>query len=188
MVSDMICPWCYVGKKRLEQALENTQLTDKVALSYKPYLLYPDIADHSRGTESFPKKRSMGRLLHQAGEEVGITFDFKSISNVPDTLSLHYLLANLNDDKLAWNIKSRLFKAYFSEGADISDKDIVEKLMSEFDIKPNFGHNPSVHKAILEGVELGVTAVPSFIINKEHTISGAQEVNRWEKYLLRLVK
>lgn len=188
MVSDMICPWCYVGKKRLEQAIENTQLIDKVALSYKPYLLYPDIPDHARGTESFPKKRSMGRLLHQAGEDVNISFDFKSISKIPDTLPLHYLMANLGDEKLAWKIKNRLFKAYFSEGADLSDKDIIEKIMSEFDISPNYKLNLDVHNSISECVELGITAVPSFIINEEHTISGAQEINRWEKYLLRLAK
>ncbi len=184
-MSDIICPWCFVGKKRLEKAINETNTTADITLTYAPHLLYADIPAEGRKTTDFPRKHGMGSLLHQAGEDVGITFDFKSIKSVPNTLSIHYLLANLSDDHAAWKVKGALFEAYFTKGTDLTDHDIVEQIVTTCGYQANWDVNPLVEDRLTANRNHGISVVPTFVINDEHNISGAQESGRWEKFLLR---
>ena len=185
MVSDIICPWCYVGKKRLERAIQLTNSQDQVKLSYAPHLLYPDIPIDGKKTSDFPRKHGMGGVLHEAGADVGITFDFKSIKTVPNTLQLHYILANLGDDQATMRVKEAMFKAYFSEGQDLTDRDVVDSIVLGQGLTANWKANPIVDNSLTANKNKGISVVPTFIINDEHNISGAQETERWEKFILR---
>lgn len=176
-----------MGKKRLERAIKQTNSADSIKLAYAPHLLYPDIPLEGKKTSDFPRKHGMGGLLHEAGQDVGITFDFKSIKTVPNTLQLHYILANLKDDQAAMQVKEAMFIAYSTQGKDLSDKEVVEQLVSEQGFKANWTSNALVDDCLTANKNKGISVVPTFIINDEHNISGAQESTRWEKFILRLL-
>lgn len=174
-----------MGKKRLERAINNTDSQDRIKLTYAPHLLYPDIPIEGKKTTEFPQKHGMGGLLHEAGADVGITFDFKSIQTVPNTLQLHYILSNLHDDQAAMRVKETMFEAYFTQGKDLTDHTVVNKLVEDQGFKANWAPNSVVDDSLTANKDKGISVVPTFVINDEHNISGAQETARWEKFILR---
>ncbi len=127
----------------------------------------------------------MGGLLHEAGQDVGIAFDFKSIKTVPNTLQLHYILANLNDHQAAMQVKEAMFVAYFTQGKDLTDRHVVEAIVTNQGYEANWAANALVDDSLTANKNKGITVVPTFVINDEHNISGAQEAARWEKFILR---
>lgn len=157
----------------------------RIKLTYAPHLLYPDIPLKGKKTSDFPRKHGMGGLLHEAGKDVGISFDFKSIKTVPNTLQLHYILANLNDDQAAMQVKEAMFVAYFTQGKDLTDRDVVEAIVRDQGFEADWKANAFVDDSLTANKDKGISVVPTFVINGEHNISGAQESPRWKKFILR---
>jgi predicted DsbA family dithiol-disulfide isomerase len=189
IVSDVVCPWCYLGEKRLEAAL--AQAPHPVALRWRPYQLDPTIPEGGLDRAAYMAKKfgASGRLqsvhdnLVRLGAEVGLPFAFDKIKRAPNTLDAHRLIRWANSAGVQGKVVDRLFEAYFVEGRDIGDRGVlidiaqecgldaglVEKLLAEgADVE-------LVREEIAEAQAIGVSGVPFFIFAGRLGVPGAQE-------------
>lgn len=191
VVADMICPWCYVGKRRLEQALaQRPALSPRIR--WRPFMLNPDhehLSANDRahfltrlfGTES--RVRQFFEAIDHAGQSVGIEFSFERIDFAPSSVDAHRLVQWASARARGEPVVEALYRAHFVAGADISDKavladvaascglprgDTVRFLASTEGRTAVFEDNARIH-------QLGINGVPSFIFESSQVISGAQE-------------
>jgi predicted DsbA family dithiol-disulfide isomerase len=187
IVSDAVCPWCYIGKRNLEAALaELPEL--KVSIHWRPYQLDPTIPPQGLDRMTYMTRKFGDRVasIHEriaaAGQQAGLAFDYDAIKVSPNTLDAHRLIrwawaANRQDA-----VVENLFRAFFVEGRDIGSKDVL------IDIARQSGMDAAIVGNLLEGdadkeaVEadigqarsLGVSGVPFFILDQKIGLSGAQ--------------
>ncbi len=195
--SDVVCPWCYIGKRRLEHALGEFEHADEVEITWRSFQLNPDTPPGTAvRTRDYlarrfgPQANAMtGRVAELAREE-GLDFDFDAALTV-NTLNAHRVLHLAADLGLGDAAKERLLRAHFTEGADLSDPDTLAGLLSEV------GADPGRVRAVLAGDEyadavrddidqarmLGATGVPFFVIDRRYGISGAQPAEAFLRVL-----
>jgi predicted DsbA family dithiol-disulfide isomerase len=189
IVSDVVCPWCYVGKRRLEAALAQSD-DAAVAVRWRPFQLDPTIPPqgHDRRAYMRAKFRDDARLaevharLRAVGAEVGIDFDFEAISRSPNTLDAHRLIRWAAAIGMQDEVVERLFSAYFEHGRDISDRSVLVEIagacgMDAEAVERRFAGGDevaAVRAEIAEAQSLGVTGVPFFIFASRFAVSGAQ--------------
>jgi predicted DsbA family dithiol-disulfide isomerase len=190
IVSDPVCPWCYVGKRRLESALAERPGLD-VDVRWQPFQLNPDMPREGRNRreyycEKFGADTAENMLsgMRQTGEEVGIAFGNDADAMAPNTLSAHVLMywASLNDRVDANDLAERLFHAHHVACEDIGDHALLTRIagevgMDDDDIVGRLAAGVDedvVQERIAHLVSLGVSGVPFFIVNGKYGISGAQ--------------
>lgn len=189
VVSDVACPWCYVGKKRLERALEQWQGPD-VDVEWHPYQLdpYMPLEGLDRTTYLGNKFGSVERVqpmldqLQLAGEEEGIQFNFGNRWLAVNTLALHQLLHVAKKEGFGTALKARFLKAYFEENLHLNQTEVLYKIMASFGWEAQKTDTVladdtiayQVKQEISHYQKLGVSGVPFFIINNKYAISGAQ--------------
>jgi predicted DsbA family dithiol-disulfide isomerase len=189
VVSDVVCPWCYLGKKRLERVLAEDGGAP-IDVHWRPYQLDPTIPGEGleRRAYMINKFGNDGRIeaaherLNALGAEEGIAFAFDKIARAPNTLDAHRLIRWAFVNGAQNKIVDRLFKLYFEEGRDIGDRallietaeasgmdrELVQKLFDDgADIE-------EVRAEIAEAQRLGVTGVPFFIFAQRFGVPGAQ--------------
>lgn len=190
IVSDVVCPWCYVGKKRLEEALATLGNPTDIDIEWHPFQLDPTIPQEGVDRKKyFIKKfgdegriRQMFDHLTNVGKEVGIDFKLDSIPNAINTFNLHKLLHVAGLEGFQPEAEEMLFKAYFSEGKDLQDLTVLTELFASYgwdtakirQIMDDEAIGLEVRKEIGHFQSLGVSGVPFFIINNTYGISGAQ--------------
>ena len=188
--SDVVCPWCYLGKRRLEHAVRAMKDTP-VAIRWRPFQLDATIPEggisrveyvRNKFGSSEALKRIHGPLIAM-GSEVGIEFHFELIKRSPNTLRAHRLIDFAREERADERLIEDLFALYFVEGADLGDRTILvdaaekaglsrEDAMSALD---SDHRGRSVETEIRAAVELGVTGVPTFVVDNRYAIVGAQE-------------
>lgn len=195
VVSDVVCPWCYLGKARLEKAIDMVKDDLNVHVTWRPYQLNPDIpkegVDHHAylaaklgGTE---RVKSAHDMLTGLGHEMGINYNFDAIKIGPNTLDAHRLIhwAMVEGNEIHNNVTNALFKANFEEGRNIGDHEVL------LDIAEKNGLDRAVIARLLAGdtdkdavkseiqsaQRMGVSGVPFFIIDQKYGISGAQSAD-----------
>jgi len=189
VVSDVVCPWCYVGKRRLEAALAQSD-DAAVAVRWRPFQLDPTIPSQGLDRRAYmrAKFRDDARLaeaharLRLLGAEVGIAFDFEAISRSPNTLDAHRLIRWAAASGVQDEVVERLFSAYFEHGRDIGDRSVLAEIagQSGMDVEAvgrRFAGDDDVEAVqaeIAEAQSLGVTGVPFFIFASRFAVSGAQ--------------
>ena len=137
IVSDVVCPWCYLGEKRLDAAL--AEAPQPVAVRWRPYQLDPTIPDGGLDRAEYMAKKfgASGRLkavhdnLTRLGAEVGLPFAFDKIKRAPNTLDAHRLIRWASSAGVQRKVVDRLFKAYFVEGRDIGDRGVLIDIAGE---------------------------------------------------------
>ena len=189
IVSDAVCPWCYVGKRRLEAALATRpELT--VEIAWHAFQLNPGMPEEGMDRESYlatkfgsaARAASIYNDIEQAGADEGIAFAFDSIKRTPNTINAHRLILLAGKHGAQDAVVEALFKRYFLEGADIGDPGELAAIAAGAGIDETLARD---YLASSEGVEavnaedrrmrhIGVTGVPCFIIDKRFAISGAQ--------------
>jgi predicted DsbA family dithiol-disulfide isomerase len=190
VISDVICPWCYIGKKRLERAIAALDGKQEVRVHWLPYQLNPtmSIAGISRKEYRIRKFGSWERSLEldaklvAVGETEGIHFAFDRIERTPNTVDAHQLIWLAGEQGCQNAVVDSLFRAYFTEGRDISDRQTLIDVVFEAGLDPQLAGSTLISQegidAIREAEALsrrhGVSGVPFFIINNEITLSGAQ--------------
>jgi predicted DsbA family dithiol-disulfide isomerase len=190
MIFDTVCPWCYIGKRRMEQALALRPHVD-IDLVWRPFLLNREIpADGIDRTAYLIRKfgsearvRRIYGAIAQAGESVDIDFAFDRIDRTPNSVDSHRLIRYALLNGTNPRIVETLFFEYFIEGLDIGRQDVLQEigardgldgdaigayLNSEEDIDFVYDENTRAHR-------MGVNGVPAFVFNKKMIISGAQE-------------
>jgi predicted DsbA family dithiol-disulfide isomerase len=190
MVSDVICPWCFLGKRRLDKAL--AQLPDiNAKVSFRPFFLDaslpPEGMDrHTYLVRKFGEERV--KTLHDpliaAGKEDDVPYAFDKITRTPNTLNAHRLLRWAHVIGSQRTVKEALFMAYWSWGQDISSVEVLKTIaivngLNGDEIAEELATDRD-KKEVLEEAQLvqniGVTGVPTFIINRKYGVVGAQPV------------
>lgn len=189
VISDVACPWCFVGKRNLERAIANTE-DFEVNVNWHPYQLDPTIPEEGLDRESYlinkfgsiERYEQLAQRLFDTGKEVGI--DFNTISRVPNTMTLHKLLYVANQQGFANELKEAFFKAYFEESQDLTQEATISKIMAQFgwndaqtlavlaDEKVSYAVKLEINNAY----NMNVTGVPYFIVNNKYSLRGAQPV------------
>jgi predicted DsbA family dithiol-disulfide isomerase len=189
VVSDVVCPWCYVGKRRLQRALA-METNAEIPVRWRPYQLDPTIPAGGMDRKTYMRDKfgDNGRLeevherLRALGAEEGIAFAFEKIDRSPNTMDAHRLIRWASATGAQDAVVDKLFSLYFEQGRDIGDRQLlietardagmdseaVEKLLAD-------GADESdVRQEIAQAQSLGVTGVPFFIFASRFGVPGAQ--------------
>lgn len=188
IVSDAICPWCFIGKRRLERALA-AEAPEKLVVGWRPFQLNPDMPAEGMDRKEYLRLKfgsdSGGeRYKHvvAAGLEEGIPFDFGAMRRTPNTIAAHRLIRRAEAEGTQDATVEALFQAYFTRGADIGDLDTLA------DLAASIGADRDAVRAFLASDEgdtevraedafarrVGIQGVPCFVIERKYAISGAQ--------------
>lgn len=193
VISDVVCPWCYVGKKHLEQAIEQVKDRLDVTVQWHPFQLNPAMPEEGRDWKEYMVERFGGpevlaqahQRLVPAGAAAGISFAFDRIGRAANTLLAHRLIWMAGQDggpALQGQVVEGLFRAYFEEGRDIGKRETLLEIaaaagMDEGQLAQRLDAGEGLEEARGaegEARQLGVTAVPFFIAGKRLAVSGAQ--------------
>jgi len=188
--ADPVCPWCYIGKRRLERALERRQEC-RATLRWRAYQLNPDMP--SEGIErsryltlkfgAVERARQLYENIQKVGATVGIDFDFGKITRTPNTLQAHRLIRYANGTPQSDTIIEQLFSRYFVEGGTIDDTEnliriAVDSGLDEVAVTAYLSSDEDLSEVRQEDSaarRLGIQGVPCFIVNNQYALSGAQE-------------
>lgn len=191
IVSDVVCPWCIIGYKRLEQALSTLSDSLEADLYWHPFELNPAMGEQGQNLKEHLQEKygtteeasqSARQTLTQLGHEVGFEFHFSPQMRIYNTRKAHQLLMWASSENKQLELKLKLFHCYFTDNQDISDEKVL------IDSAANVGLDSETAKLVLadmtwaesvatteqQWLEAGINAVPAIIINKKHLISGAQ--------------
>ncbi len=190
IVFDAICPWCFIGKRRVEQALA-LRPGLKVALRWHPFLLNPQMPQEGASREvylakKFGEEARVQRILNsisEAGRMVGIDFDFNRIERTPNTINAHRLVLYAEGHGLADQAVEALFQAYFLEGRNTGETEVLIDICSRLGLESDrlsrilSSHDEitTIYEENARAHRLGINGVPSFLLAGHLTISGAQE-------------
>jgi predicted DsbA family dithiol-disulfide isomerase len=188
VISDVICPWCYIGKRRLEKAIVESQ--QEVRVRWLPFQLNPTMPNEGISRKEY-RSRKFGRWeqsleldtkMIAVGETEGIHFAFDRIEWMPNTMDAHRLVWLADQQGCQDAVVESLFRAYFTEGRDIADRQTLIDVVTEAGLDRQRAkamlNSEQGMDAIKEAEELSrrhrVSGVPFFVIDNEITLSGAQ--------------
>jgi predicted DsbA family dithiol-disulfide isomerase len=185
IASDVVCPWCYIGKRRLEKALASLAGEVEVRIEWLPFQLNPGMpeggmarADYRRQKfGSLEKGRALDARVAQEGAGEGIDFAFERMQRTPNTVAAHRLIDLAQQQGKGDRVVDALFRAYFEEAKDIGDEAVLRSIAESAGVA---GHPDA---AIVEEVrakeervrDLGISGVPTFIFNGTSGLSGAYQ-------------
>ena len=188
VVSDVICPWCFLGKRRLDAAL--AQLPDlDVFVRWRPFMLDPTIPAEGLDRQQYmlnkfgPERlKTIHDPLIAAGAELGVPYNFDAITRTPNTLDAHRLMRWSHTIERQHDMAERLFMAYWGQGQDVSDHAVLARLAGETGINAEqiaellaSEQDVAETKAEIEHAStIGVTGVPNFILGQTYALVGAQ--------------
>jgi len=190
VVSDPICPWCYIGKARLGLALKEIEPEISLRVEWNPFELNPslpkkgmDRADYLRikfGSTSTAKKIYRQILINAEADELELNLE--AIKKVPNTRDAHKLILSANSPKLQNLIVSKLFEAYFILGVDIGEANNLLDIAAKSGLQRSEAENILIDPELNSRVEaleeqvsdLGIMGVPAFLYNGHYLFSGAQ--------------
>ncbi|WP_281982040.1 DsbA family oxidoreductase [Thalassorhabdomicrobium marinisediminis] len=198
IISDPICPWCYIGKTNLDRALE--QIPDHpFVIEWHPFQLNPDMPAEGLDRRSYLEAKFGGQegavkayapVLEQA-KAAGLTINVEDMQRTPNTIDAHRLIHWAGIEGRQSFVVQRLFEAYFRDGRDIGAHDVLldiadgcemdaavigKLLKSDADVD-------DIRKRDAHSREMGVTSVPTFIVANQHAVPGAQPPEMWVKVM-----
>lgn len=188
--SDVICPWCFIGKRRLERALRERPQED-LAICWRAFQLNPDMPiqgmpRHLYLEAKFGGSERAGQIyetIRQNGQREGIDFRFERIKQTPNTVRAHRLIRFATERGHGDALVERLFTAYFTEGVDLGDMDRLADLAEETGLSRGeaaafLESNDGLADVLAEtrfAYESGINGVPCFIFDRHYALAGAQE-------------
>lgn len=202
--SDYVCPFCYIGKRHLEEAIQEAGLEEKVDIVYKAYELDPNapaISDKSMTTVleekykiSSEEAKTMTDNVAQQAKAVNLAYDFDKMTRA-NTFQAHRLAKFAEEEGLGQEMTERLLQAYFIEGKKIGSFETLLALAEEIGLSRegtqemlhSEDFNDAVKKDIQEAGQIGVQGVPFFVIDRKYALSGAQPVATFVEALQKAV-
>ena len=205
IVSDVMCPWCIVGYKSLESALKQLSPDIEASLNWLPFELNPQMPVEGQNTKEHIMEKygitedqsaQNREMIRQRGRDVGFEFNFSENMRMINSFDLHRLLAWAKDQGKQHELQLALFEAHFTENIALNDnKNLIEVVGS-------LGLDVVAARKILEtdsyaepvraeqkiSLENGISAVPTFIINNKHTISGGQPADVFKQALTQIAR
>ncbi|MCR9112650.1 MAG: DsbA family oxidoreductase [Rhodobacteraceae bacterium] len=198
IISDPICPWCYIGKTLLDQALAERP-DHPFEIEWHPFQLNPDMPEEGMDRRAYLEGKFGGKEgavqaylpVVERAEQAGLKIDFEGITRTPNTLDAHRLIHWAGIEGRQMPVAMALFRAYFEEGRDIGAPDVLA------DIADSAGMDAAVVLKLLQSTadagdirkrdaafrEMGVTGVPCFIVAGKHAVPGCQPPELWLKVI-----
>jgi predicted DsbA family dithiol-disulfide isomerase len=192
IVSDINCPWCYIGESRLKKAIAAVEGKYEFEVNFKAFELNSSIPEHGMTREEYfrknygesilPKLGEMDKQMKENGEAEGITFNFTPDMTVNNTYNGHRLIWLAGECGVQENVANALFKSYFTDGKNMNDTAVLTKIGIDNGIPAEkllgFFEGDEGRKEVREmesfAQTAGITGVPSFIINDQFLVRGAQ--------------
>jgi predicted DsbA family dithiol-disulfide isomerase len=198
IMSDPICPWCFIGKAYLDKAL-SAHPNHPFLIEWHPFQLNPDMPANGMGRREylegkFGSKEAAVRAyapVVESAKTAGVAIDFEAMQRTPNTINAHRLIHWAGIEGRQTAAVSALFKAYFTDAHDIGDPDVL------IDIAKSVEMNGDVVKRLLDSDEdlkliqdrdkhsrkMGINSVPTFIIANQHAVPGAQPPELWAQVI-----
>jgi predicted DsbA family dithiol-disulfide isomerase len=188
VVSDVICPWCFLGKRRLDRAiglLDDTQ----VEVNWRPFFLDPTIPKEGLSRQAYMENKFGAerlKTIHDpliaAGKEDGVPYQFDRITRTPNTMDAHRLIRWSHPAGKQSDVKERLFMAYWNAGLDVGDRAVLLKIAvgagldaAEVSRKLEDGSDiDAVNAEVSQAARMGINGVPCFILAQKQGMMGAQ--------------
>ncbi|HRH01495.1 MAG TPA: DsbA family oxidoreductase [Bacteroidia bacterium] len=203
--SDVMCPFCYIGKRKLEKAIADFAAKDLVEVDWKSYQLNPELRTeegkniHTYLSEikgiSLERAKQLNEHVTNMAKQVGLNYNMDK-AVVANSFDAHRLSLFAKSKGKQNELVESLFRAYFTEGKNTADHAILVELgksigLDEIEMKKFLSSNDlseQVKQECNEAVELGVTGVPFFVFNRTYAVSGAQEVAVFKQVLTKLME
>jgi predicted DsbA family dithiol-disulfide isomerase len=190
VVSDVVCPWCFIGKRRLEKAIAlNPDIP--VEVHWRPYFLNDWIPREGISREQYlttkfgsPERyKGIAQRVSAAASAEGLTYAIDKISRQPNTLDAHRLIRWADATGKAAEMKQKLMDLYFTEGADLTNHAVLVQAAADIGLDPediraaleSDRDVAEVEREALSAKEAGIEGVPCFIFSEKFAVSGAQE-------------
>ncbi|WP_299813645.1 DsbA family oxidoreductase [uncultured Jannaschia sp.] len=198
ILSDPICPWCYIGKAHLFKTLARRP-DHPFALEWHPYQLNFDMPKGGMDRRAYLEAKFGGREgaarayapVLEAAEAAGLSIDFAAIERVPNTLDAHRLIHWAGLENKQTPVVQALFEAYFEQGRDIGDTAVLTGIGAGCGLDADMTARLFASDADREDIrtrdtharERGVTGVPTFVIGEQHVVPGAQPPELWAQVI-----
>jgi predicted DsbA family dithiol-disulfide isomerase len=203
MVSDVVCPWCFIGKRRLEKAIAlRPDIT--VEVRFRPYFLNPWVPREGISREDYltakfgsPERyRGIAQRVAQAAAAEGLTYALDAIKRQPNTLDCHRLIRWAGEAGNAARMKQRLMDLYFTEGGDLTDRDVLVQAAADCGLDGDLIRERLAGEDDVERVEqeaesakdAGIDGVPCFIFGGNLAVQGAQAPEHLAQAIARAAK
>lgn len=204
IVSDVVCPWCTIGYKRLEKAILELGIKDEVEIEWQPFELNPNMPVEGQnliehisekyGSSLEDQKQSKLQMI-EAGEALDFTFDYFDEMRIVNTFEAHVLLEYARGFGKQTDLKMCLTTAFFSERKDVSKREILRQALLEVGLNDVEGmallDNEEVRAEVRKKQEywksLGVNSVPTVVFNRKSAVTGAQPVKTFKEILSSLL-
>jgi predicted DsbA family dithiol-disulfide isomerase len=190
VISDTVCPWCFIGKRRLEKALADRP-DYLFQINWRPFQLNPDLPKDGMSRAQYlalkfgsdDRASKIYQTVHMAALEEGLDIKFNGLNNQPNTLSSHRLIRWAGTAGVQNEVVELLFQEYFFNGRDIGDADTLASVAAKAGMDRDL-----VHELVLSGADeklvadeevvarrMGIAGVPCFVIDGKYAVSGAQD-------------
>jgi predicted DsbA family dithiol-disulfide isomerase len=198
VVSDVVCPWCYIGKRRLERAIEMVPELD-VTVRWHPFFLNPWVPREGISRDDYlttkfgsvdAYRRIAQRVVDEAAGE-GLVYRPESVRRQPNTIDCHRLILWADAIGRAAAMKQRLMELYFRDGGDLTDRDVLVQAAADCgldadDIRRRLDSDEDValvSEAAQQAADAGVSGVPTFVLADRYALSGAQPAEQLARAL-----
>ena len=204
LVSDVVCPWCVIGYKRLQQAIEAIGAEDRIDLEWQPFELNPgmppegeNLPQHiARKYGSSPQEyqRTQANIV-QLGTELDFRFDFFDEMKIVNTMDAHILLDYAKGFGKQTELQLRLFNAYFNERKDISDRQVLQAELQQLGLDTDAAllqldsteTREHLQTTVSDWQGRGISAVPTIVFDRSSALTGAQPVEVYQQVLTELL-
>ena len=201
IMSDPICPWCYIGKAHLDRALES-EPNHPFAIEWHPFQLNPDMPADGMDRRAYLEGKFGGKEgavrayapVVEHAEKAGLKINFEAMQRTPNTLNAHRLIHWAGIEGRQTAAVSALFKAYFVDARDIGDAEVLADIADGIEMDASVVTRllatdedmDDIRKRDAHSREMGISSVPTFIVGGRHAVPGAQPPELWKKVLTEL--
>jgi predicted DsbA family dithiol-disulfide isomerase len=198
ILSDPICPWCYIGKTHLDKALADHP-DHPFAIEWHPFQLNPDMPAIGMDRREYLETKFGGREgavrayapVVEHAEAAGLKIDFDAMKRTPNTLDAHRLIHWAGIEGRQTAAVSKLFEAYFEQGRDIGDHEVLADIADDIGMDAavvakllrSDADAEDIRKRDAHSRQMGIRSVPTFIVAGKHAVPGAQPPELWEKVI-----
>ena len=198
IISDPICPWCYIGKTNLDRALE--QVPDHpFTIEWHPFQLNPDMPADGMERRAYLEGKFGGKEgavkaytpVVEMAEKVGLSIDFEGMKHTPNTIDAHRLIHWAGIEGRQSFVVQRLFEAYFRDARDIGDHDVLLDIADSCEMDAGVigkllksdADADDIRARDTHSREMGIQSVPTFVVANQHAVPGAQPTDMWIKVI-----
>ena len=201
IMSDPICPWCYIGKTHLDKALK-TNGNHPFTIEWHPFQLNPDMPAEGMDRRAYLEGKFGGKEgavrayapVVEHAEKAGLKINFEAMQRTPNTLNAHRLIHWAGIEGRQTAAVSALFKAYFVDARDIGDAEVLADIADGIEMDASVVTRllatdedmEDIRKRDAHSREMGINSVPTFIVGGRHAVPGAQPPELWKKVLAEL--